>query len=86
MYGWMYDESLRKEELQDAIPILSFAGGAGLSLKIRPLRDNAVDKMASTQRGQRVDCALQAQMDREEWRRRVLFVHLEKIQAVCVSC
>lgn len=24
-YGWMYDESLRKEELQDAIPILSFA-------------------------------------------------------------
>lgn len=23
--GWMYDESLRKEELQDAIPILSFA-------------------------------------------------------------
>lgn len=24
-YGWMYDESLRKEELQDAISILSFA-------------------------------------------------------------
>lgn len=24
-YGWMYDESLRKEEIQDAIPILSFA-------------------------------------------------------------
>lgn len=24
-YGWMYGESLRKEELQDAIPILSFA-------------------------------------------------------------
>lgn len=38
-YRWMSDGSLRKEELQDAIPILRFALGPWLSLKIRPRRE-----------------------------------------------
>lgn len=51
----MYDESSRRGQLQDAIPILSFAEASDPTLKIRMLQGNAADEMASNAKGQRVD-------------------------------
>lgn len=47
---------------------IKFCRGVGLSLKIRPLQDNAADKMASMLRGQRVDVRGGHRWTERKWR------------------